>query len=159
MTQEIRSPMAATVVEFAVAAGQAVRAGDLLAIVEAMKMEHELRAPRDARVLALLAQPGELVGEGDGLLRLGPVELREAATVPEAPVPVTAPLRADLREFLDREALLHDAARPEAVARRHARRPAHRARERRRPVRRRQLRRIRRASPTRRRRSAAASTS
>jgi acetyl-CoA carboxylase carboxyltransferase component len=73
MTQEIRSPMAATVVEFAVAAGQAVRTGDLLAIVEAMKMEHELRAPHDARVLALLAQPGELVGEGDGLLRLGPV--------------------------------------------------------------------------------------
>ena len=70
MTQEIRSPMAATVVEMAVSAGQAVRAGDLLAIVEAMKMEHELRAPHDARVLALLARPGELVGEGDGLLRL-----------------------------------------------------------------------------------------
>jgi len=120
MTQEIRSPMAATVVEFAVTAGQAVRAGDLLAIVEAMKMEHELRAPHDARVLALLAQPGELVGEGDGLLRLGPVELRESSAVAEAPATPAATLRADLREFLDREALLHDAARPEAVARRHA---------------------------------------
>ena len=119
MTQEIRSPMAATVVEFAVAAGQAVRAGELLAIVEAMKMEHELRAPHDARVLALLAQPGELVGEGDGLLRLGPVELREVAQPPAAEPAASPALRADLRELLEREALLHDAARPEAVTRRH----------------------------------------
>nr|WP_298835253.1 carboxyl transferase domain-containing protein [uncultured Piscinibacter sp.] len=119
MTQEIRSPMAATVVEFAVAAGQAVRAGDLLAIVEAMKMEHELHAPHDARVLALLAQPGELVGEGDGLLRLGPAEPREAAEAVVSLPHERPELRADLKELFEREALLHDAARPDAVARRH----------------------------------------
>ncbi len=118
-TQEIRSPMAATVLEFAVTAGQAVRSGDLLAVVEAMKMEHELRAPHDARVLALLAAPGELVGEGDALLRLGALDVPHAATaLAAAAVPVTA-LRADLQEFLEREWLLNDAARPEAVARRH----------------------------------------
>ena len=61
MTQEIRSPMAATVVEFAVAAGQAVRTGDLLAIVEAMKMEHVHSAPVAGRVSSLAAVMGEQV--------------------------------------------------------------------------------------------------
>ena len=118
--QEIRSPMAAAVVEFAVTAGQAVRRGELLAVVEAMKMEHELRAPQDARVLALLAAPGELVGEGETLLRLGAADAVEAAAAP-ADTTVSAPaLRADLQEFLDRQALLHDDARPDAVTRRHA---------------------------------------
>src|SRR3990167_2129792 len=70
-TQEIRSPMAATVLEFAVTAGQAVRCGDVLAVVEAMKMEHELRAPQDARVLALLAAAGGLGGQGGGGRRGG----------------------------------------------------------------------------------------
>ena len=112
--------MAATVVEIAVAAGQAVRAGELLAVVEAMKMEHELRAPHDARVMALLARPGELLAEGDALLRLGPAELRAAAAAPEAGSPAAATLRPELQELFDREALLRDEARAEAVARRHA---------------------------------------
>jgi acetyl-CoA carboxylase carboxyltransferase component len=119
-TQEIRSPMAATLVEFAVAAGQAVRAGDLLAVVEAMKMEHELRAPHDARVLALLAAPGELVGEGDTLLRLGAADAPQSDASAAAVAAPTGELRADLQELFDREALLRDEARPEALARRHA---------------------------------------
>lgn len=119
-TQEIRSPMAATVVEIPVSVGQAVRAGELLAIVEAMKMEHELRAPHDARVLALLAQPGEQLAEGDGLLRLGPAEVRGHAEAPRAAAAAAPALRPELQELLEREALLRDAARPEAVARRHA---------------------------------------
>jgi acetyl-CoA carboxylase carboxyltransferase component len=119
-TQEIRSPMAATVVEFAVAAGQAVRAGDLLAVVEAMKMEHELRAPHDSRVLALLAAAGELVGEGDTLLRLGAIDAQPSDASPVAAVAQPVELRPELQELLDREALLRDAARPEAIARRHA---------------------------------------
>jgi len=119
-TQEIRSPMAATVVEIAVAAGQAVRTGELLAVVEAMKMEHELRAPHDARVMAVLAKPGELLAEGDGLLRLGPVEHHAVAAPVSSPSAAGAAIRPELQEFLDRAALLRDEARPEAVARRHA---------------------------------------
>ena len=71
MTQEIRSPMAATVVEFAVAAGQAVRTGDLLAIVEAMKMEHVLTAPRDGTVSEVAGEPGAQVAEGAKVVVLG----------------------------------------------------------------------------------------
>jgi acetyl-CoA carboxylase carboxyltransferase component len=119
-TQEIRSPMAATVVEIAVAAGQAVRAGELLAIVEAMKMEHELRAPHDARVLALLAAPGEQLAEGDGLMRLGPADVRGPVEAPQAAPAAARALRPELQELIEREALLRDEARPEAMARRHA---------------------------------------
>ena len=118
--QEIRSPMAATVVELAVAAGQAVRAGDLLAVVEAMKMEHELRAPHDGRVLALLARPGELLAEGDALLRLGAAELPGQTEVPREATIAPAASRPELNELREREALLRDDARPAAVARRHA---------------------------------------
>ena len=119
-TQEIRSPMAATVVEIAVAAGQAVRAGELLAVVEAMKMEHELRAPHDGRVMAVLAKPGELLAEGDGLLRLGPAEHHAVAAATVAEAAVGRAIRPELQELVDRQALLRDDARPEAVARRHA---------------------------------------
>jgi propionyl-CoA carboxylase alpha chain len=42
-----------------VAPGQQVRAGDALAIVEAMKMENVLRAERDDTVARVLAKPGD----------------------------------------------------------------------------------------------------
>ncbi len=119
-TQEIRSPMAATVVEIAVRAGQAVRAGELLAVVEAMKMEHELRAPSDARVLALLAAPGEALAEGDTLLRLGPAQGQDTVAPPITAVAAPAALRPELQALREREALLRDEARPDAMARRHA---------------------------------------
>ena len=47
---KIHAPMACTVVEVAVHAGETVRAGATLVVVEAMKMEHEIRAESDARV-------------------------------------------------------------------------------------------------------------
>jgi acetyl-CoA carboxylase carboxyltransferase component len=121
MTKDIRAPMAATVVELAVERGVTVRAGQLLAIVEAMKMEHELRADADAIVLELLAQPGEMLGAGDVLMRLGPAGSAVPASRTEARAgSAAAPLRADLQELLEREALTLDAARPEAMVRRHA---------------------------------------
>ncbi|MES3012396.1 MAG: acetyl-CoA carboxylase biotin carboxyl carrier protein subunit, partial [Pseudomonadota bacterium] len=49
--ETIHAPMACTVVEVPVAAGQTVRAGQTLVVIEAMKMEHEIRAEADAQVL------------------------------------------------------------------------------------------------------------
>ena len=98
----------------------AVRAGDLLAVVEAMKMEHELRAPHDGRVLALLARPGELLAEGDALLRLGAADLPGQAEVPRETTTRQPHCAPELNELREREAPLRDDARPEAVARRHA---------------------------------------
>ena len=69
--QRIHAPMACTVVDVAVALGQTVRAGQTLLVLEAMKMEHEIRAEADGRVLQLATRAGELVADGDLLMRLG----------------------------------------------------------------------------------------
>jgi len=119
---KIHAPMACTVVEVMVAAGQSVQAGQALLVLEAMKMEHEIRASADATVLAVLARAGELVAEADLLIQLGAARRApQAEGASAAPVETAAPaLRADLREVQARHGLTLDAARPEAVAKRHA---------------------------------------
>src|SRR5690242_12940954 len=62
---DVRAPLQAQIVQWLVAPGDAVRAGDVVAILEAMKMEHELRAPAGGRVRELLFAVGEPVNEGD----------------------------------------------------------------------------------------------
>jgi len=120
---KIQAPMACTVVEVLVAAGQAVRASQPLLIVEAMKMEHEVCAEADAQVLAVSVRAGELVAEGDLLMRLGaaPTESTTAATeaAPAAPAVDLSMRRADLRELIARHAFTLDANRADAVAKRH----------------------------------------
>ena len=121
--EKIRAPMACTVVQVPVVAGEKVRAGQTLLVLEAMKMEHELRAERDAEVLRVDARAGEVVAEGDLLMLLG-AAVGVAMTEPLQPGPPAAPtaptLRADLQEVLARHAFTLDAQRPEAIAKRHA---------------------------------------
>jgi 3-methylcrotonyl-CoA carboxylase alpha subunit len=62
--------MPATVVAINVAPGQEVAAGDLLVMLEAMKMELPIRAPRPGRVKALACREGELVQPGMLLVQL-----------------------------------------------------------------------------------------
>jgi acetyl-CoA carboxylase carboxyltransferase component len=119
---EICAPMQAQLVQCLVEPGDAVRQGQVLLVLEAMKMEHELRADADARVLACLAVEGELVSPGQPLLRL---DMSDASgrRQPQEARSVTGPgagPRGDLRRLQARWALTEDAARPEAVARRHA---------------------------------------
>ena len=57
--KKLRCPMPGLVVSIAVNEGQQVRAGEPLAIVEAMKMENVLRAERDATVSRILVKPGD----------------------------------------------------------------------------------------------------
>jgi len=120
----IHAPMACTVVEVLVANGQAVRAGQSLLIVEAMKMEHEICAEAEARVVAVHVQAGESVAEGDLLVRLGAAQTSASAEDERAPPSQTstsAPtVRADLAEVQRRHAYTLDAGRTEAVAKRHA---------------------------------------
>jgi 3-methylcrotonyl-CoA carboxylase alpha subunit len=65
-----RSPMPGLVREVAVVAGQAVRAGDRLAVLEAMKMEHVLTAARDGVVAEVLVTAGAQVEAGAALIAL-----------------------------------------------------------------------------------------
>ena len=56
----------------ATAAGAEVKRGDALIVVEAMKMEHTMTAPRDGKVAELLVRMGEQVQDGAILLTLEP---------------------------------------------------------------------------------------
>ena len=66
----LTAPMPGKVVSFAVKAGDAVRKGQPLAVMEAMKMEHTIAAPADGTVAELLYAPGDQVAEGAELLKL-----------------------------------------------------------------------------------------
>jgi propionyl-CoA carboxylase alpha chain len=59
LSKYLISPMPGLLAEVAVQAGQEVKAGEKLAVIEAMKMENVLRADNDAKVKALLAKPGD----------------------------------------------------------------------------------------------------
>ena len=66
----LTAPMPGKVVSFTVKAGDAVKKGQSLAVMEAMKMEHTIAAPADGTVAELLFAPGDQVTEGAELLRL-----------------------------------------------------------------------------------------
>ena len=68
--QLLTAPMPATVIKVLVAPGQAVRRGDTLIVVEAMKMELPIRAPGDATVKAVNCREGELVQPDRTLVEL-----------------------------------------------------------------------------------------
>jgi len=68
----LSAPMPGKVLSFCVAAGEAVKKGQPLALMEAMKMEHTIAAPTDGTVAELLYAPGDQVAEGAELLRLIP---------------------------------------------------------------------------------------
>jgi propionyl-CoA carboxylase alpha chain len=59
LSRYLISPMPGLLAEVAVQAGQEVKAGEKLAVIEAMKMENVLRADNDVKVKALLAKPGD----------------------------------------------------------------------------------------------------
>ena len=69
----LKAPMPGLVVQVAVDEGEVVEAGDTLMIVEAMKMENELRAPAAATVKRLLAAPGDAVEKGQILVEFAEV--------------------------------------------------------------------------------------
>jgi acetyl-CoA carboxylase carboxyltransferase component len=131
---ELRSPLQAQIVQWLVAPGDTVRAGDVMVILEAMKMEHELRATGDARVTDLLLAAGDAVNEGELLLiseRITSDSRWSSAEIASDPPPPALPgqpqqdaaavaLRPDLQRVIDRHAFTFDASRPQAVAKRHA---------------------------------------
>ena len=65
---QLTAPMNGTIVSHTVEAGASVSAGDVLMIMEAMKMEHTIRAPADGVVKAFYFQAGDLVDGGAELL-------------------------------------------------------------------------------------------
>ena len=105
---------AAIIAELHAAPGDLVAEGVPLVTTELMKMRHDIRAPFGARVLTVHVAPGDEVHPGSPLMTLEPAEVAQAAQS------AGADTRPDMAEFRARMALLDDAARPEAIAKRHA---------------------------------------
>ena len=69
--EQVNSPMPGTIVKVNVKAGQAVKSGEVLAVLEAMKMENEIMAPHNATVVQVLTDVGTKVDTGTPIIVLG----------------------------------------------------------------------------------------
>ena len=116
-TLALSAPSAGMLVSLEVAEGDAVATGQRIAVLEAMKMEFEVKAEHSGIVRALAVIPGDAIGEGKALVFLEPAEVDGLDAHGEQAVDL-AHIRADLAEVLERHARLTDARRPEAVAKR-----------------------------------------
>lgn len=65
---KVDSPLPGNILDIKVTAGQAVKEGDVLVIIEAMKMENEVAAPCDGVVKQIVTSKGAVVATGDTLL-------------------------------------------------------------------------------------------
>lgn len=68
--EPVNCPMPGTILDVKVSVGQAVKNGDTLVVLEAMKMENEIAAPRDGVVASINVTKGATVGTGDVLISL-----------------------------------------------------------------------------------------
>lgn len=113
------APMQSTIISFEVQVGDVVRAGQEVAVVNAMKMEHVLTAPIGGTVLRLNAAPGDAVVEGQLLVAIEPSRSDETRESEVQQHDLDA-ARPDLDEILARHEMALDPFRPAAVERRHA---------------------------------------
>lgn len=69
--QTVKSVMPGRVLRVLVEVGQEVKAGEPLLILEAMKMENEIRSPGEGAVSEILIAEGATVGQGEALVKIG----------------------------------------------------------------------------------------
>jgi len=68
--ESVNAPMPGTILKVNVTQGQAVKAGTVLCVLEAMKMENEIMAPKDGTVAQVAVSKGSAVNTGDALVVL-----------------------------------------------------------------------------------------
>ncbi|MGL5314372.1 MAG: biotin/lipoyl-containing protein [Peptostreptococcaceae bacterium] len=68
--EKVTAPMPGTILNVLVKEGQAVKKGDVVAVLEAMKMENEIVAPVDGQVASISVDKGQNVNLGDSLLEI-----------------------------------------------------------------------------------------
>lgn len=67
----VNAPMQGTILDVKVKVGDTVKSGDTLLILEAMKLENEIKAPKEGKVLAINVAKGDTVNANDALVTLG----------------------------------------------------------------------------------------
>lgn len=116
----VSSPIQGTIVSIDVVVGDEVRAGQQLAVVEAMKMEHVIAAAHDGIVRQVTMAAGDVVREAYPMIFVEEASVSGGRAATEETVDLDH-IRDDLRENFDRHAYTLDENRQEAVAKRHAR--------------------------------------
>jgi acetyl-CoA carboxylase carboxyltransferase component len=124
----VSSELQGTIVGLFADVGSSVEAGQVLALVESMKMHHEVVAPVSGVIETFSIATGDTVAIGQELARItesaiapGVHDLPGTTRMPAAPLPPVGLERADLREVIERHDIGQDARRPQAVERRRAR--------------------------------------
>ena len=121
MSIAVTAELQGTIVGLFVEVGSTVQAGDVVALIESMKMHHEVAAPAAGTVTELGVAEGSTVVVGEVLIELvAGVVASPASAGAEAESVPTGLDRLDLREVHERHAVGLDEQRPDAVARRRA---------------------------------------
>ncbi len=113
----VRAPLQGTIVSVEVGVGDEVAAGQAVAVMEAMKMEHVICADVDGIVTAVGVEEGEAVFEGHVLVVVDPAEVAVVAAERGEEVDLDH-VRADLAEAIERHRIGLDHRRPDAVEKR-----------------------------------------
>lgn len=69
-SKKIEAPMPGTILSINVTKGQTVKKGEILLVLEAMKMENEIVSPIDGKVISINVKPGDNVNSGEILISL-----------------------------------------------------------------------------------------
>jgi acetyl-CoA carboxylase carboxyltransferase component len=117
----VSAQLQGTIVGLYVEIGTTVQTGDVLALVESMKMHHEVVAPVDGTVDAVAVQQGSTVVVGQELAKIVEGVATTSGVATRDGVGPVGLERDDLREVIDRHEVGLDEQRPDAVERRRAR--------------------------------------
>ena len=89
--ESVNAPMPGNILKVNVSVGQTVKEGDLLVVLEAMKMENEIYAPCSGTISAVPVAKGATVNTGDLLVAIGGTVVAAAPAPVAAPAPAAAP--------------------------------------------------------------------
>jgi len=116
-TVAVETPLQGTVISIEVAVGDKVRPGQILVVMESMKMQHEVKAQTSGVVRRIAVAAGDTLYQGHPMLFLEEAEVEDSDAALEEEFDLDA-IRPDLKAVLDRRAHIYDENRPKAVARR-----------------------------------------
>ena len=116
-TVPVSAPMQGTIVSISVTEGDAVAAGQPLLIMDAMKMQHEIRSPAQGYVRRIAVEAGETIYEGHALLFVEEADVEVKGAIAEEKIDLDY-IRPDLAEYFERRAMTLDDKRPDSVTRR-----------------------------------------